>query len=141
MLPATLWSLVAMAAALHAGFQLTVTAVVYPFIARLSPTDFARLHPPYTRAVTPLVTLAYGCLGLACATAVALDPANPGTWTTGAAAAATVLVTATRAAPLHGRLAHGHDPGMVRALLRADLLRAALASLTLVSAVVTWVLR
>ena len=115
------------ATAWHAAFQVTVTAVVYPVLARWSAAEFARHHAPYTRSVTAVVAVTYAGLGLACLWALVEDTGSVWVWLTGACAALTVVVTGTLAAPIHGRLGRGHDPDLVTRLLRVDRVRAVLA--------------
>lgn len=107
------------ATALHLGFQATVTAVVYPALARVPAAGWADAHRAHTRAITPLVAVVYG--GLAAAGGWALL-SGPGGWTLVAlgAAAVAVLITAVVGAPAHQRLGDGYDPGRIARLVRAD---------------------
>ena len=111
----------ALATALHAGFQLTVTVLVYPVLARVPAGSWAEAHARHSRLVVPLVALTYG--GLVAAGAWLLT-SSPSALEVAAvlAAAGCVLVTAVAAAPTHGRLT-GPDPALLRRLLRADRLR------------------
>jgi hypothetical protein len=122
------------AAAVHLGFQATVTAIVYPALARVPAAQWDAAHRAHSRAITPLVVAVYGALALAGGWALL---AGPEAWTLVALAAlsAAVLVTAFAAAPAHGRLGAGHDPDRIARLLRADRVRAAAATLALVAAV------
>ena len=122
------------AAAVHLGFQATVTAVVYPALARVPAAQWPGAHRAHTRAITPVVVVVYGALVVAGGWAL-VD--GPDRWTTVAlaAVAVTLLVTAFGAAPAHGRLGDGHDPARIRRLLRVDRVRAAAALLTLAAAV------
>ncbi len=121
------------AAAVHLGFQATVTAVVYPALARVPAERWADAHRAHTRAITPVVAAVYGALVLAGGWALV---SGPGAWTLAAlaATAVAVLVTAVAAAPAHGRLGAGHDRDRIRRLLRADRVRAAAAAAALVAA-------
>lgn len=114
------------ATAVHAGFQLTVTLVVYPALARVPAEQWQDAHREHSRAITPLVVVVYGLLVLAGAWAL-ID--GPNGWTVVAVAAAGValLVTATSAGPTHRRLGAGHDPAQIQGLLRADRIRAVAA--------------
>ena len=114
------------ATAVHAGFQVTVTMLVYPALARVPAGGWAVAHAAHSRAITPLVVLVYGSLAAAGGWALLSGPDG---WTLTALAASTVavLVTAAVAAPAHGRLGRGHDPALIRRLLRADRIRAAAA--------------
>lgn len=120
------------AAALHAGFQLTVTVLVYPTLARNGPATWSRAHARHSRAIVPLVVVTYGTLVASAAWALASDPTTP-VVLTAVAAAACMGVTATLAAPTHGRLTRP-DPALLRTLLRVDRVRAVLATLALIAA-------
>ena len=61
--------LVLAAAALHAGFQLTVSVLVYPALLRAEP--FAPAHDRHSRSIVPLVLLVYVAL-----VASGVDPAR-----------------------------------------------------------------
>ncbi|GAA0804986.1 hypothetical protein [Spirilliplanes yamanashiensis] len=123
------------AAAVHLGFQLTVTVVVYPALARVPAASWAAAHRAHTRAITPLVAVVYGGLGVAGGWAVL---AGPGGWTLVAlaGAAVAVLVTAVAAGPAHGRLGAGHDVQRIGRLLRADRVRAVAAVVAFAGAAV-----
>ena len=119
------WSvLLVCATSVHAGFQLTISRLVYSALLRVPRERFGRAHADHSRAIVPLVALVYGAPLLTAAGAVVSDPRSLLGW---AAAASTLLapaVTAFRAAPLHGRLGRqGPEPALVRALVRADHLR------------------
>lgn len=123
------------ATAVHLGFQLTVTVLVYPTLARVPADRWQQAHAAHSRAITPLVGLVYG--GLLATGIWTLVSGLPGIWTLVAlvATAVAVLVTAAAAAPAHGRLAAGHDPDRIARLLRADRIRAAAATTAFVAAV------
>ncbi len=111
------------AAALHAGFQLTVTAVVYPALARVPGAQWRVAHDAHSRAIVPLVVLTYGAL---LAGGAWVLTSAPSLWTVLSLGSAglSVLATALVAAPTHGRLAGGPTPDLLRRLLRADRVRA-----------------
>jgi len=113
------------AGALHAGFQGTVTALVYPALARLRPEDWVEGHARHSRAIVPLVVVVYAAVLGAVAWSLVADPTG---WVAASAAAQAVAlgVTATLAAPLHGRLSD-RDEALVVRLLRVDRVRAAAA--------------
>lgn len=138
-----LWPvLLVAAAALHAGFQLTVTTLIYPALVEVEAARFAAAHTVHSRRIVPLVGLVYGALGLACLGALLTAPGSAAVWLAGAASAAAVLVTALRAAPLHGRVGReGPGPDLLRALVRADRVRTAAALVALVAAVAHAALR
>lgn len=131
------WSLALVGATcLHAGFQLTVTALVYPALARVEEARFARAHALHSRAIVPLVALVYGLVVVAGLGAVISRPTSLLAWAAGAASAVALGTTALRAAPLHGRLGwRGPKPALVRSLLRADRVRTTFALLAVVPAV------
>lgn len=122
------------ATAVHLGFQLTVTVLVYPALARIPADRWPVAHAAHSRAITPLVALIYG--GLLATGIWTLASGLPGPWTLVAltATAAAVLVTAAAAAPAHGRLENGHDADRIARLLRADRLRAVAAAVAFVAA-------
>jgi hypothetical protein len=121
------------ATAAHLGFQATVTAVVYPALARTPPPQWATVHRAHSRAITPVVAVVYGALLAAAGWALWSGP-GASTWVAVGATAVTMLITALAAAPAHGRLGHGHDPERIRRLLRVDRLRAATAAVALTAA-------
>jgi hypothetical protein len=120
------------ATALHLGFQLTVTLVVYPALARAE--SWERAHAAHTRAITPLVVAVYAAL--VGSSAWVLVERETGGWVTVgiAGAGVSLLVTALVAGPAHGRLSSGREPGLLRRLLVADLVRTAAASVAAVAA-------
>ena len=127
---ANAWLLAAVA--LHAGFQLTVTTIVYPALASTPDDDWAEAHARHSRRIAPLVVLVYGAALVACALATAADP-SPGTWMALAGTAVAILVTATVAAPLHGRLDR-RDAALLARLLVADRVRCAAACVAVAGA-------
>lgn len=147
------------ATALHLGFQLVVTALVYPVLLAAGPEQdddgggaaarWRRAHDLHRRRITPVVGLVYGLLGLADGWVLVAGP--PAGWrgaaalVSVAAAAVVVLVTATTAGPAHGRLASsGRSEALVRRLRRADAVRllfAAVAALAAAAAAVPLVTR
>ena len=127
------WALLA-ATCLHAGFQVTITTLVYPALARLPSGAWADEHDRHSRRIVPLVGCAYAAVLVATAGALLAD-ATPLVVLSAAGSALALGATAVRAAPLHGRLGSGHDPALVRSLLRVDRLRAAGAVVALLAAV------
>ena len=121
------------AAAVHFGFQLTVTLVVYPALA-LAP-DWDRAHAAHTRSITPVVVIVYGALVLATGWAVLATWIDPWVLLAAAGAGAALLSTALVAGPTHGRLAGGRDPVLLRRLIVADRVRALGALVCIVGAV------
>ncbi|MCU1537219.1 MAG: hypothetical protein JWP82_1570 [Humibacillus sp.] len=112
------------ATALHAGFQVTVSALVYPVLLGTG-EDWSRRHDAHSRAIVPLVAVVYGALVAACAwvVAVGVGRGSPGVWVAVGGSVLTMAVTALGAAPLHGRLGRGHDAGAAHRLVRVDRLR------------------
>jgi hypothetical protein len=124
------------ATAVHTGFQLSVTTLVYPALARVPPGQWAEAHRAHSRAVTPLVVVVYGALAAAAGWVLLSGPYG-WEWVALSAIAAAVLVTATVAAPAHGRLGGGYDGADIRRLLRADRIRTAAAVTALVATLVS----
>lgn len=128
----------AAALALLAGFQLTVTGVVYPALADVPAQDWRRAHAAHGRRITPLVVVVYGAALAACVAAVIRheEYATVPLVVALAASLAGVGLTATLAGPLHGRMDE-HDPVLLQRLLLVDRLRcvaAVVAALAAVSA-------
>ncbi len=126
----------ALAATLHLGFQATVTALVYPALARVGaerPDDWHAVHGRHSRTIVPLVAIVYvgllaaGVWSLASAPGPLALLAVAGSW-------GAVLLTGTVAAPTHGRLTTP-DPVLLHRLLVADRWRCAAAALGAVAAV------
>jgi hypothetical protein len=133
---ATALVLLALATAAHAGFQVTVTALVYPRLAATAPAEWPAVHRAHARRIAPLVAVLYGALVLTGAWAAYAGTGGVALAVALVASAGAVLVTALRAAPLHGRLGDaGPDPALLAALLRADRARAVLAVVALAAAV------
>lgn len=121
-LPATL---LVLAAALHLGFQLTVTALVYPALGRVPVEAWSLEHARHSRRIVPLVGLTYGLLFVALVWALVAGPVTGWLVLAGAGALLTVATTALAAAPTHGRLGAGRDPALLDRLRRVDLVRLA----------------
>lgn len=145
--------LLVVATALHLGFQLVVTALVYPALLAAGPAQddderavraearWRLAHEAHRRRITPVVGLVYGLLGLADGWVLVAGPhdGRPGAaaLVSVAAAAVVVLVTATTAGPAHGRLASGgRSEVLVRRLRRADVTRLVFAAVAAAAAVV-----
>lgn len=126
------------ASALHAGFQLAVSTLVYPALADEAPDRFAAAHDAHARRVTPLVGLVYAGVIASAATALARSQRDgPRVATTAALTAQAVALgtTAAVAAPLHGRLGRRRTDRDLRRLRRADLVRTLAAVAGLAAAV------
>jgi hypothetical protein len=122
------------AAAAHAGFQATVTTVVYPTLTHVRAAHWRQAHDRHIRAVRPLVVGLYLAL---VATSVwwLVDD-----WSTVAViavvlAALPMALTAVVAAPLHRRLVRRDNAALVR-LLSVDRVRTGLAVAAVVVAIV-----
>lgn len=121
------------ATAVHAGFQLTVTAVVYPALAEVPPSQWSRTHDAHARRITPVVGLVYLPLLASLVDALRHEPRRP-TLLAAAASLAGLGLTASVAGPLHRRLGGGREAVLVRRLLRVDRARTGLALVALAAA-------
>ena len=117
----------ALAAALHAGFQVTVSVLVYPTLARRGAEEWVATHDAHSRAIVPLVVVVYAGLVGTGAWLVASGPTLLG-WAALLVTGLALLVTALVAAPLHGRLGV-RDDDRVRRLIVGDRWRCAAAVL------------
>jgi hypothetical protein len=114
------------AAALHLGFQVTVTTLVYPALVRSPESGWAAAHSRHSRGVTPLVATVYAALVAAATWALLAAPLTPALVLTLAGAAMSLATTAFVAAPLHGRLGQeGPTPALLHRLVVADRVRTA----------------
>ena len=120
--PVTATLLLVVATAVHAGFQVTVTALVYPALVRTGAGDWTTVHgglaadhPAGGRGLRPARRGGRGLRGG--------RTRGAATWVALAASAVALLTTATSAAPLHGRLAASPDPRLLARLLRVDRVR------------------
>ena len=125
----------AAASALHAGFQIVVTAVVYPAFAEVPEPDWVRHHAAEGRRIVGPVAIVYAAVLGAVAWAVVDGPSTAG-WVAVGANAVAVLLTATVAAPAHLRLAKARTPAVLRRLRLADAGRTGAALVAAVSAYV-----
>lgn len=133
-MPGLTWEKALVAAtAAHAGFQLTVSTVVYPALGRVPPSAWAAAHTQHARRITPVVALVYGAVLVASAGRLATRPVGPAL-VSFAASAGALATTAFEAGPLHGRLSAGRDPELFGRLVRADRRRTAFALTALASA-------
>lgn len=119
----------ALATALHAGFQVTVTAIVYPALVEVDDARWGLAHERHSRRITAVVALVYGALVLSGVWLVADGPPPLG-WGGLVATCASLGVTAGLAAPLHGRLGREPaTPALRQRLLLVDRVRCAAALL------------
>lgn len=121
----------AVATALHAGFQLTVTLLVYPAFSDVPESQWAAAHDTHGRRITPLVGVVYSGLLVACLVSLANRP-TVSEIVAIAAVGMAVLGTVLVAMPAHRRLSRAHDPDVLQRLLVVDRWRA-------VTAVIAWV--
>ncbi len=129
-----------LATTLHLGFQLTVTALVYPALARVRLEDWSRAHDAHSRAIVPLVVLSYAALLTATGWSLATTPLTTGLVLAAAGIVLALGTTAVVAAPLHGRLGReGPTPATIHRLLLADRVRTAGAVAATAGAVLTLV--
>ncbi len=128
----------ALAAALHAGFQLVVTFVVYPAFASVRDEDWTTYHANHTRRVLPVVAVVYGLLAASCLWVLVTGPERAGSWVALGASATAALVTAAVAAPAHGRMSEVRRARDARLLIIGDQLRLLAAVVAVVAA--TWAL-
>ena len=125
------------AGALHAGFQLVVTVVVYPALADVPDASWAQAHADHSRRIGRVVAPLYAGVAGACAWALLSWPVGGATAVALVGHAVAGGTTALVAAPTHGRLGReGKRPGLVRRLLLADRVRTAGALVALAAGLV-----
>jgi hypothetical protein len=112
-------------ASAHAGFQATVTLVVYPTLSHVRAAHWRQAHDRHSHEVGPLIVVAYLALLATGAWWLATD------WSTLAAvavvlAASSMAITLVLAAPLHRRLVRRDEAALAR-LLGVDKARTVLA--------------
>ncbi len=121
------------ASAAHAGFSVVVTAVVYPALADRPDDDWPRRHDRHSRRIGAVVAPLYLLVAAACGWRLATGPQG-WEWVALSGNAAAALVTATLAAPTHGRLGRdGPTPTLLTRLVRVDRARTAGAVVALVA--------
>lgn len=114
----------AAAAALHLGFQLVVTAVVYPALAEVPDDDWPRAHDAHSRRITLIVGLVYGLLAAACLWVLVSGSTQLVVLISVAGAVISALATAFVAAPVHGELGRtGRNGHLMSRLRSADRVR------------------
>ncbi|NYG56721.1 hypothetical protein [Nocardioides perillae] len=111
------------ATALHAGFQATVTRVVYPALADVDVDRWRPAHEAHSRRISLVVLVVYAALVAACCWVLVDGPRTPAAYTALTGAALAGLTTAAVAAPTHGALGRGPTDALVRRLLVADRVR------------------
>ncbi len=128
------------ATTLHLGFQLTVTVLVYPALARVPVDQWSQAHARHSRAIVPIVAVTYASLLTSVGWSVATAPLTAGLLVAAAGVVLALGTTAAVAAPLHGRLGRdGPADKAIRRLLAADRVRTAGAVLATAGAVLALV--
>lgn len=128
--------LLAVVAAWHAAFQVTVTALVYPALLACPAGTFPDAHARHSRRIVPLVGATYAAVVLACGW-VLLSGGGAAAGTAVAAQVVALGTTAVVAAPTHGALGRsGPTPVLTRRLRVADAVRTVAACTGLVAALV-----
>ncbi|MCH1865800.1 hypothetical protein [Nocardioides sp. CFH 31398] len=118
------WAIAWLAATgLHAGFQLTVTLVVYPAFRRVPAAAWTDFHAGHSRGIAPLVGVLYGGLLVTGVGVLVAGPLDVALLVALAGVGVALATTALVAAPTHGRLGGGPDPALLRRLLAADVVR------------------
>jgi hypothetical protein len=118
--------------ALHAGFQLVVSVVVYPALADVPDEQWGPAHTAHSQRITWLVAPLYAVVAAACAWSLLSWPVPVAVGAVVVGHAVAGGTTALVAAPAHGRLgSEGKRPELVRRLLVADRVRTAGALLAL----------
>ena len=119
--------------ALHAGFQLVVSVVVYPALADVPAERWEPAHEAHARRISWLVAPLYAAVAAACLWLLVAGPPTTATVLAVCGHAVAAGTTAAVAAPAHGRLGReGKQPRLVRRLLVADRVRTAGAVVALV---------
>ncbi|MFB9377581.1 hypothetical protein ACFFKU_14080 [Kineococcus gynurae] len=123
------------AAGVHAGFQATITLLVYPALVATPPASWARVHAAHSRRIAPLVAVVYGALLGAWVCVLVGGAMTFPLWVAAAGSVVTGATTALSAAPTHTRLGReGPRPELLRRLVRADRVRLVGALTTLAGA-------
>jgi len=107
------------ASTLHLGFQLTVTVLVYPALARVPADDWPAAHDAHSRSIVPLVALTYAALLTTLGWSLATTPRSAWLVLAVLGTVITFGTTALAAAPTHGRLGREVADAMA-AMLRAE---------------------
>lgn len=127
--------LLAVVAAWHAAFQLTVTVVVYPALLGRAAPEFARAHEQHSRRVLVLVVPTYAGILAAVGWTVVEGPTGPATVVAAGAQVLVLGLTAFGAAPAHTALGReGPTAATVQRLRRVDAARTSVALVGLVAA-------
>jgi len=118
----------------HLGFQVVVTVVVYPALADVPGGRWTAAHDRHSRRIALVVGPLYVLVAAACLWSLL---SSPDAWTLVAVGgnAVAVLLTATMAAPLHGRLSNARRRAvLLTRLRRVDVVRTVAAAVAVVAA-------
>ena len=113
------------AASAHAGFQATVTLVVYPTLSHVRAAHWRQAHDRHLKQVRPLVAVLYLALAATGVWWLGVDWSGLSVFAV-VLVALPVVVTAALAAPLHRRLVRRDEDALTR-LLGVDKVRTVLA--------------
>lgn len=122
--------------ACHAGFQVVVSAVVYPALADVPADRWDATHALHSRRIVRVVAVLYPVVVAVCLWALIAGPVTAASIVAVAANLVAVAVTAGLAAPTHGRLGREHSTRLIGTLLVTDWIRTAAALVALVAACV-----
>ena len=123
--------------ALHAGFQLVVSVVVYPALADVPPERWGPSHAAHSRRITWVVAPLYAAVAAVCVWVLVTGPVDAATAVALAGHALAAGTTALVAAPTHGRLGRdGKQRELLRRLLLGDRVRTLGAVTALVASLV-----
>ena len=126
------------AACAYAGFQMTITALVYPQLAavgRFAPAAFPAHEARHSTRTAVVVGPLFAALVGATGWLMVAAPTSLLVWAAAGCTAVVLGVTALAAVPRHDRLRRGWDPAVMAALQRADVARAVAALAQVVLAV------
>lgn len=120
--------------AFHAGFQVVVSAVVYPALADVPADRWDVAHDLHSRRIVRVVAVLYPAVVAVCLWALVVGPVTAASIVAVAANLVAVAVTAGLAAPTHGRLGREHSTRLVGTLLVTDRVRTVAALVALAAA-------
>ncbi len=122
------WVAVAHLAATSAmvGLIWTIHAVHYPLFGLVGPERYGEYQREHMRRITRVLLAPWGVEGLTSLALVAMTSGVDRWWALAGLGLLgfVVAVTGLGAAPIHGRLVDGFEPGLHARLMRFDLLRA-----------------
>ena len=126
------------AACAYAGFQVTITVLVYPQLAAVghsAPAIFTAHEARHSTRTAAVVGPLFAALVAATGWLVVAAPTSCLAWAAAACTAVVLGVTALAAVPRHNRLRRGWDRAVMTALQRVDAVRAGAALAQVVLAV------